>query len=44
VGTDGNPMADVSEFAKVLDYVGEKFLNICIIILLKGVPDRGHEL
>jgi GH18 family chitinase len=28
VGSDGNPMTDVSGFAKVLDYIGSPFTNL----------------
>ena len=28
IGSDGNPMTDVSEFAKVLDYVGSLFATL----------------
>jgi chitinase len=27
IGSDGNPMTDVSEFAKVLDYIGSLFAS-----------------
>jgi hypothetical protein len=37
-------MNDVSEFSKVLDYVGEKYSVIRTTILLSCIPDRGHEL
>jgi chitinase len=28
IGSDGNPMTDVSEFAKVLDYIGSLFATL----------------
>ena len=43
-GADGNPMNDISEFSKVLDYVGGKFPVIRATILLSCILDRGHEL
>ena len=29
VGSDGNPMSSVAEFASILDYIGSLFLDFC---------------
>jgi chitinase len=31
IGSDGNPMTDVSEFAKVLDYIGSLFTTLILV-------------
>jgi hypothetical protein len=40
VGSDGNPMSDVSEFAKVLDYIGSLFLALSISPFSDSVTQR----
>lgn len=42
-GEDSKPMTDVSEFAKVLDYVGSSFLPTLSDLFLTASL-RGHEL
>ena len=43
-GADGNPMVDVSAFAKVLDYIGEISDINRENMQLSHVRDRNHEL
>ena len=44
IGPDGNPVSSVSEFAKVLDYIGSLFFAFCYSHLFLTVSLRDHEL
>ena len=44
IGTDGNPMTDVSEFAKVLDYIGSLSATFNFVLVRPELLCRDHEL
>lgn len=44
LGADGNPMTDVSEFAKVLDYIGSLSATFNFVLVRPELLCRDHEL
>ena len=44
IGSDGNPITDVSEFAKVLDYIGPLFATFSFVFFWLELIRRDHGL